>query len=200
MEGRESHQHRGKFTEGLLNNNLLLRKLDILPGQTILDAGCGNGYMSKLFSKAVSPGGRVYALDPDPHFIDSLTAETRGTNIETMVGDITKPTPFHDASLDLIYVSTVFHGFSRQQISGFIREIQRVLKPDALLSIVEIEKKETPFGPPLHLRYSPEELQRIIPLAPAGTIQAGAYFYMQMFKNSNSELAAHPKHQQRHLH
>jgi ubiquinone/menaquinone biosynthesis C-methylase UbiE len=35
-----------------------------IPGQTILDAGCGNGCMSKEFSKLLNNTGKVYALDP----------------------------------------------------------------------------------------------------------------------------------------
>lgn len=179
----QARQSPGKFSQGLLNNELILASLNIKPGQTVLDAGCGNGYMSKLFARAVGPSGKVYALDPDPHFIKTLREETRGSNIETIVGDTTRPTPLQDASLDLMYLSTVFHMFSQAQIQGFVQEAERLLKPGALLAIVEIEKKETPFGPPLHLRWSPAELKEVIPLAPAGTIQAGEHFYMQLFRN-----------------
>ncbi len=35
----------GKFSEGLLNDDIILEILNICPGQTILDAGCGNGYI-----------------------------------------------------------------------------------------------------------------------------------------------------------
>jgi hypothetical protein len=45
------------------------------------------------------------------------------------------------------------------------------------------EKKETPFGPPLNIRYSPEELKEIVPMAPLSTIQVGEHFYLQMFGN-----------------
>ena len=51
-------------------------------------------------------------------------------------------------------------------------------KPDAILAIVEIEKKETPFGPPMELRYSPQELKEIVPLASVNTVQIGKHFYM----------------------
>jgi ubiquinone/menaquinone biosynthesis C-methylase UbiE len=161
----KSHQHRAKFTEGLLDYELILKTLNIKPGQTILDAGCGNGYMSKLFSNEVIQSGKVYALDLDKYFIKALKNETQGTNIETIEGDITRPTELNESSVDLIYISTVIHVFSQQQMQGFIREVKRLLKPEALLAIVEIEKKETPFGPPLEFRYSPEELKEIVPLA-----------------------------------
>jgi ubiquinone/menaquinone biosynthesis C-methylase UbiE len=182
LEGK-SNQHRGKFTEGLLDCEAILKALHIKPGQTILDAGCGNGYMSKLFSDEVAQSGKVYALDQDQYFIKALKNETQRTNIETMEGDITRPTPLNESSLDIIYISTVIHVFSKEQMKGFLREVKRIIKPDALLAIVEIEKKETPFGPPLKSRYSVEELKEIVPLTPIKTVQVGEHFYMQIFQN-----------------
>ncbi|MBN1864169.1 MAG: hypothetical protein JW808_04650, partial [Victivallales bacterium] len=44
------HHHRGKSSESLLDKAAILGALRIEPGQTVLDAGCGNGYMSKEFS------------------------------------------------------------------------------------------------------------------------------------------------------
>lgn len=182
MPKRENHQHRGKFTEGLLDNETILKALKIQSGQTVLDAGCGNGYMSKLFAQKVSPDGKVFALDPDSHFINILKSEIQGTCIETIEADITQPIKITPASVDLIYISTVIHGFSKDQMLGFIEEVNRLLKPGGTLAVVEIEKKETAFGPPLNLRYSPEELIEIIPLTPEGTVQAGEHFYMQTFR------------------
>ena len=183
----ERHHHRGKSSEGLLNKELILKALNIRPGQTVLDAGCGNGYMSKAFSKEVSPSGKVYALDPDTESIEILRSETQGTNIQAMEGDITKPTRINASSVDLLYLSTVIHGFSKQQMQDLLEEAKRLLKPNAVLAIVEIEKKETPFGPPLNIRFSPEELKDIVPLAPVSTILVGEYLYMQIFKNTERQ-------------
>jgi ubiquinone/menaquinone biosynthesis C-methylase UbiE len=179
----ERHHHRGKSTEDRLDKELILKALNIKPGQTVLDAGCGNGYMSKVFSNEVTRSGKVFALDPDKYVIDVLKKETQGTNIETIKGDITKPTPLEPSSVDFIYVSAVVHGFSKAQLQNFLQEVKRLLKPNAILAIVEIEKKETPFGPPLKIRFSPDELKDIIPLAPMNTLPVGEHFYMQIFEN-----------------
>ena len=97
---KNHHHHGGKFSKDLLDKKLILNSLSIQPGQTILDAGCGNGYMSKAFSSGVTHRGRVYALDHDKHYIGVLRKETRGTNIEALECDITKPIQMHQPSVD----------------------------------------------------------------------------------------------------
>jgi ubiquinone/menaquinone biosynthesis C-methylase UbiE len=181
--GEGKHSHKGRSSESLLNKEVILRELDIRPGQTILDAGCGNGYMAREFSKLVNDSGKVYALDPDKESIEVLRQEAKGTNIVAIVGDITKKTQIEDSSIDLMYLSTVFHGFSKDQIEGFEKEVKRILKVGGKLAIVEIQKQETPFGPPLDMRCSPEDLREKISLTPKAVIEVGQYFYMQMFEN-----------------
>jgi len=174
-----------KFTEGMLDNDLILATLAIAPGQTVLDAGCGTGYMAKLFAERVGPSGNVIALDPNSHFIRILAQETRGTVIRAMEGDITKPTGLPSRSMDLIYLATVMHIFSPQQMRGFVQEVRRLLKPDGILAIVNLEKKETPFGPPVARRYAPDDVVAVVPLRPVKTLSVADYFYMQLFRNQD---------------
>jgi ubiquinone/menaquinone biosynthesis C-methylase UbiE len=176
------HHHRGKSSESFLNKDIILQELNIFPGQTILDAGCGNGYMSKEFSRLLNKTGKVYALDPDGQAIKILKSETKDTNIIPVLGDITEITGIDKSSIDLIYLSTVFHGFSKSQIDGFQKEVKRLLKPNGILAIVEIKKERTPFGPPLDIRFSPQELKEIITLLPRKTVEVGDFFYMQIFE------------------
>jgi ubiquinone/menaquinone biosynthesis C-methylase UbiE len=176
------HHHRGKSSEKFLDKDIILKSLDFFPGQTILDAGCGNGYMAKAFAGLLNKTGKVYALDPDRQAIAVLAEETKETQIIPLVGDIDKPTELKESTIDLIYISTVLHGFSKSQIEGFQKEIWRLLKPNGILAIVEIKKENTPFGPPLDMRFSPQELKELIPLCPIKTIEAGQFFYMQIFK------------------
>ena len=121
------------------------------------------------------------------HYLGRRAAEiragTEGTLIEALESDITRPTPLRGSSIDLIYLSTVFHGFSRDEIPGFLAEVKRLLKPGGRLAIVEIDKVETSFGPPLHLRFSPEDLRREVGLPPLETVAVGPHFYMQIFGN-----------------
>jgi len=177
------HQHKGKSSERHLDKEAVLLALEVQPGQSVLDAGCGNGYMSKVFAALVGPSGHVVALDPDEEVITTLQADPVAVNIEAVVADISSPTTFPAGSIDLIYLSTVFHGFTGQQVKGFVAEARRLLKPGGRLAVIEIDKRETPFGPPLDIRFSPETLKVEIPLKPLQTVRVGEAFYMQLFEN-----------------
>lgn len=172
-----------KFTEGFLSDEHILNVLKISAGQTILDAGCGNGYMAIKFSKLVGHTGEIYAIDPDKVSISIFQKEVENSNITARVGDITKPTIFDKCSIDLVYLSTVFHIFSNEQVEGFVNEIKRILKPNGTLAIVNINKEETSFGPPIERKSSPEELKQKVTLSPLELIIVGDHFYMQTFEN-----------------
>jgi ubiquinone/menaquinone biosynthesis C-methylase UbiE len=181
-----AHQHTGHHvrnsSEKLLNKATILKELDIRPGQTIVDAGCGNGYMAKAFSKVLNGTGRIYALDQSAEALECLRNETKGTEFYPLVADVTRPTPIMESSVDLIYVSNVFHIFLNFQIQGFNQEVRRLLKPDGRLAVVELKKQPMPSGPSLNIRYSPKELERAIDLSPVGLADVGPYHYMQIFQ------------------
>ena len=171
-----------QFSEGLLDEAKILAHLDIAPGQTVLDAGCGNGYMARRFSMLVGRTGKVYALDPNEITHQSLIEKFQNTNVVVLNSDITRPTAIDGQSLDLTYLATVFHIFSDDQVAGFNNEMNRILKPGARLAVVNLKKKETPFGPPVSMRSSPAELIRKIALAPRELVDVNAHFYMQLFQ------------------
>jgi ubiquinone/menaquinone biosynthesis C-methylase UbiE len=78
------------------------------------------------------------------------------------------------------------HGFSSDQRQGFLHEADRVVKPGGVLAIVEIVKAETPFGPPMAIRLSPEELIQTVGWTPKVCVTVGEYFYMQTFEKARS--------------
>jgi ubiquinone/menaquinone biosynthesis C-methylase UbiE len=183
MKRDQTGHHKGNSTENLLDKERIINSLNILPGQIILDVGCGNGYMAKEFSRLVGNTGKIYALDRATEAIEIIRNQTKGTNITAITGSITEKTRIKDCSIDLIYLSTVYHIFSDTQKVDFQNEVKRLLKPNGRLAIIEIEKKLTPFGPPQNIRVSPEELIQKIEMKPLYLIKVGEYFYMQVFEN-----------------
>ncbi len=179
---RPGHHHRGRSTAAFIDKSRMLAALPLHAGQVVVDAGCGNGYMSRMFSEAVGVDGTVYALDPDAEAVNRLRQEVGESNIEAMVSDVTRSLPLPADAVDLIYISAVIHGFSPEQLRAFLQEAGRVLKPGAMLAVVEIVKQKTPFGPPLEIRFSPEELREIVGWKALPVLPAGEYFYLQRFQ------------------
>lgn len=174
---------KGGSSENLLNKKDILDKLHIVSGQTILEVGCGNAYMSKEFSKLIGEKGKVYAIDIQAELIDKLKEEVIGTNIIPILTDITKENlEINNNSVDLIYLATVFHIFNKEQINTFQKEVNRLLKPCGKLAILNIDKKESQFGPPQQMRISNEKLNQIINMKPVSSTRFGDYFYMQIFE------------------
>ncbi|MBN2688703.1 MAG: methyltransferase domain-containing protein [Deltaproteobacteria bacterium] len=179
---RATGQHKGRSSEELLDKGKIIQSLNITEGQTILDAGCGSGYMAREFARLVKDSGRVYALDSNELAIKNLMSTLDTDIIEAFVSDVSTTTKLGASTIDLIYLSNVVHIFSDAQMQGFVTEVKRLLKPKGMLAIVEIKKEETPFGPPQHMRLSPDELTERIPLSPKETVNINDYFYLQLFE------------------
>ncbi|AQQ08767.1 Ubiquinone/menaquinone biosynthesis methyltransferase ubiE [Sedimentisphaera cyanobacteriorum] len=182
MNSNHNHQHGGKSSELIVDTEAVLELLDITPGQCILDAGCGNGYMTKLFSELTGSEGKVYAVDTHEDSIENLKSDLDSDNTEVHLASITEKLPIEDASVDLVYISNVFHGFTDGQISSFKKETSRILKPSGRLAVLEFKKEDTGFGPALNIRYTPEELEDAVGIKAETCSAAGSYNYLSIFR------------------
>ncbi len=59
--------------------------LDIKPGIRIADVGAGTGLYMMLFSRAVGPAGRVYAVDISESFVEAIEARAKEYRVDNVV-------------------------------------------------------------------------------------------------------------------
>jgi ubiquinone/menaquinone biosynthesis C-methylase UbiE len=110
-----------------------LRDVDIKPGFRVLDYGCGPGSFSIAAAELVGESGKVYAVDIHPLAIKSVQQKAlkKGlTNIETLQSDC--KTGLENNSIDIVLLLDIFH--SLKYPNDILAELQRILKPNALLS------------------------------------------------------------------
>ena len=179
-------RRRGPSSFGVLDPELVFAALQLQPGMTLLDLGCGAGDYALRAATLVGETGAVFALDRMTEAIESLRQRTREagiTNLKTMVADITAPLPVADGKGDVCLIATVLHMMrTSQNYQSIFEEVRRVLKPQGRLVIIECHKKETGFGPPLEFRVAPEELEAtLIPLGfeKASLVDLGCTYLIQ---------------------
>lgn len=166
-QGHEQGKHgRGPSSFWMHDPRKVFDALALESGDVILDLGCGPGEYAMEAARVVGDSGVVYALDTSERMVEHVaaTASSRGAgNVAARVCDITGPLPLADNSVDVCLLSTVFHipEVSRHARDIFA-EVRRVLKPGGRLAIIECKKEEMSFGPPMDMRWTPEELEVLL--------------------------------------
>ena len=119
----------------------ILEEARLEPGFKVLDFGCGPGNYSLAAAELVGKSGKVYALDINPLALQrvSKVASKRGlSNIEVIQSDC--PTGLEDSSIDVVLLYDTFHILSDPEV--VLKELNRILKPDSLLSFSDHHLKE----------------------------------------------------------
>lgn len=110
-----------------LQKRLTWEQLGDMEGKTILEFGCGNGVMGAYYAEkntviAIEPDGEVLAANPYP-------------NVKQICGDIKELKNFEDSFFDVILCHNVLEYAQERQ--DILKEFQRLLKPDGMISILK---------------------------------------------------------------
>jgi len=165
-KGHSKNRGQGPSSYWMQEPGLVFDALDICPGRHILDMGCGAGDYALEAARLTGPLGRVTAVDHWPPTVDALRAAATAaglSQLHCLTGDITKPPlPVKQNAMDLCMAFTVLHIFGAEHSRrGLFLEAARVLKPGGQLAVIECKKEEMSFGPPVHMRLSPEEVEAV---------------------------------------
>ncbi len=125
----------------------LLEALEIKPGQTVCDIGCGNGFYTLQLAKLVGPEGRVLAVDIQSEMLrllDQRAKEAGLTNIELIHGTPIDP-KLPEGKVDLILLVDVYHEFSHPE--AMLQAMRAALKPTGQIALAEfrLEDRNVPI-------------------------------------------------------
>jgi ubiquinone/menaquinone biosynthesis C-methylase UbiE len=139
---------RGRYEE--LKPEILLQRLGVAPGSTILDLGCGNGFFS--FPAAVGMGekGMVIAADTSEEMLLLLNRRVPPENIQVLQVEEVAMDVDSD-SVDAVVALALYHEFKNPAEN--LEEIARVLVPGGKLMILDWDAEaEGGRGPSLDHR------------------------------------------------
>lgn len=118
----------------------ILAALNLRPGMTVADVGAGTGFFALMFAQAVGPDGRVYAVDIEPNFVDSIRSRAQGLGYRQVSGVVNTAKsvllPVH--STDLVFVSDTYHHFEYPQ--SMLASIHAALRPHGELVLVDFKR------------------------------------------------------------
>jgi ubiquinone/menaquinone biosynthesis C-methylase UbiE len=117
----------------------ILASLKLAPGTVVADLGAGPGVFTLPLAKAVSPGGKVYAVEIDQAFLDHIkrkTQEQNVTNTVLVLGKFSDPNlPAKD--VDLAFFHDVLHHIEDR--AGYLKNLAPYVKPSGRVAIVELD-------------------------------------------------------------
>lgn len=86
----------------------VLDRLELQGDETVLDAGCGSGRVTRLLLERL-PSGRVIAVDASPDMVDRAREELRGAPARVLEADLAAPALAAGEQVDAIFSNATFH-------------------------------------------------------------------------------------------
>ena len=158
-----------------------LARVDLEPGQLVLDIGCGVGAFLRLVADR---GARAFGLDASEALLE--VARTRLPDADLRLGDM-DALPFQDDTFDLVTGFNSF--FFANDILAALREAGRVAKPGAPV-VIQV------WGP--HERNDLEAMKEIVrpflPPRPAEAPPEPDYFKPGVLEELATQAGLTPEH------
>jgi len=116
----------------------VLKRLELSPGMSVLDAGCGPGLLTVPLGQSVGPQGRVTALDIQPAMLELARAAAVKAGLDNItfllagLGEGKLPAEAFDRAALVTVLGEI------PDPPRALREIHAALKPGGFLSLTEV--------------------------------------------------------------
>lgn len=118
----------------------MLTGAGVTEGITVVDVGCGPGFLSFPAAEIVGPDGRVYAVDIESKMVDLVRDEAakRGLDNVTTLRTNGDRVALADDTADFAICALVLHYKDDDDArTGVLRDIARLLKPGGTLLLID---------------------------------------------------------------
>jgi ubiquinone/menaquinone biosynthesis C-methylase UbiE len=135
---------------------------DLRPGMVFADIGCGDGFFTILAAKKVGEHGKVYAVDVDESAIGKLNSKAKVEGLKNITAKVGtgEETFFCNKCADFVFYSMVLHDFADP--TKVLRNAKQMIKDDGQLIDLDWKKQEVPFGPPVKIRFSEDQVSNLM--------------------------------------
>jgi len=126
--------------EVYMKRDAIVAAAGVKPGMTVADIGAGTGLFTMLFADAVKPNGKVVAVDISPAFVEYIQSTAKKRRVKNVSAVVANGTDvgLPDASVDLAYLSDVYHHFEHP--AETLASIRKALKPGGRMVVIDYER------------------------------------------------------------
>jgi ubiquinone/menaquinone biosynthesis C-methylase UbiE len=141
----------------------LLREAGAASGSTVVDYGCGPGFLTIPAAEVVGPAGRVIGVDVEPrmHALVADLARGRGlANVECLLPDAARRLP--NGLADVVGASLFLHDLPTPEREELLAEMRRLCRPGGRLLVIEWTAPGGLAGPSTQTRFGAPDLSALL--------------------------------------
>jgi ubiquinone/menaquinone biosynthesis C-methylase UbiE len=123
-----------------VNKEAIVASMKLRKGQDVVDVGSGTGLFLAPLSHSVGAGGRVYALDISPDFVEALKERARREGLEQVEVRLSaaRSVELPPLSVDAAFVCDTYHHLEYPQHVLF--SLFKAIRPLGSLYVVDFER------------------------------------------------------------
>jgi len=163
------------------NPEMILAEVGVTVGDVFIDLACGFGFFAIPAAKIVGPKGVVCGVDIDKEALEELREKAALVGLRNLRLTLAaaEDVVLCEQCADKVFVGIAFHDF--KDPLKVLQNVKMALKTGGRLVNLDWKKEQTPFGPPLEIRFSESEAVSLIERAGFKVVSvkdSGPYHYM----------------------
>ncbi len=144
------------YRRRILPPSTTLKRFGLKKGMTVADIGSGSGYFLIPAARIVGKEAAAYAVDASKEMLAVIDGKKPPSNVVPVYTRDGYSFKIESGAVDYVIASAILH---ENEPVRFLREIRRIMKPNATLLIIDWRKDSLRSGPPMEERLTPDEVK-----------------------------------------
>jgi ubiquinone/menaquinone biosynthesis C-methylase UbiE len=131
-------EERAQALDQVQVNASLVEALAPLPGEHILEVGCGSGVLCRQIAPYVAPRGKVTGVDISPDMLKLAQGYAASADLSAPIqwgASGAEALPFRDASFDRVFAARLFLHVSKPE--AVLNKLVRVVRPGGRVMVMD---------------------------------------------------------------